>query len=201
MFSVVFGCSEFPAVSDVFGRFCAPIFWAASRFFFVCFRAFRGFCGWLLSSHYRLFSGVDRIPVVFVCFPCFPSFLNAFHPCIEAWANELATHGPNELLKVQDPITQSEVDASIAQRMKEYWGKALAQIKSLHPVNDRELIIKKGKAPLEHLFDEHQYCGDWCYKKKVIEEGKNYVPPDNRPFLSKVTHQRTYQQTKDAPSY
>ena len=89
---------------------------------------------------------------------------------------------------------ESDIDSSIAQRMKEYWGKALAQIKTLHPVRDKELIVKKGKAPLEHLFDVHEYCGDWCYKKKALEEGKDYVPPDNRPFLSKTDNSRAYNQ-------
>ena len=44
------------------------------------------------------------------------------------------------------------------------------------------------------MLDEHEYCGDWCYKKKALEEGKDYVPPDNRPFLSKTAHSRSYNQ-------
>ena len=47
----------------------------------------------------------------------------------------------------------SEVDKPLAQRMKEYWGKMLSQLKHLDPVKDEEEIKKKASAPLEHVFD------------------------------------------------
>ncbi len=76
----------------------------------------------------------------------------------------------------------SEVDKPLAQQTKEYWGETLAQIKQLDPVKDERGIWNKARAPLEHIFYSHQYCGDWCYKKKAIERGEVYQPPANIPF-------------------
>ena len=83
----------------------------------------------------------------------------------------------------------SEIDTSLAQRLKEYWGKALSGIKSLDPDKDREEIIRRGKAPLDHLFDEHNNCGSWCYKKKLWNKIKNTYP--QQIGLSSVVLQTT----------
>eukprot|EP00957_Ditylum_brightwellii_P168223 12807209-Ditylum_brightwellii.AAC.1 len=31
-------------------------------------------------------------------------------------------------------------------------------------------MMRAAKSPLEHLFDEHQFCGDWCKQKLQNEE-------------------------------
>ena len=91
----------------------------------------------------------------------------------------------------------SEVDKPLAQRMKEYWGKMLSQIRNLNPVEDERKIEKMASAPLEHVFDNHENCGDWCYKKKAMTKGDIYVPPPNRPFYSKEVNSKMYNQIRE----
>jgi len=55
----------------------------------------------------------------------------------------------------------------MAQRLKEYFGKMLAQIKLLDPKVDKDKIVNKANAVLEHISDNHLYCGDWCYAKRA----------------------------------
>jgi len=40
------------------------------------------------------------------------------------------------------------------------------------PCADRSEHVNKGKAVLEHHFDSHQHCGDWCSRKDQTEEQK-----------------------------
>mmetsp|Transcript_22377 Transcript_22377/g.32687 ORF Transcript_22377/g.32687 Transcript_22377/m.32687 type:complete len:274 (+) Transcript_22377:1478-2299(+) len=58
---------------------------------------------------------------------------------------------------------------------------------------DINLIQNQAKAPLEHVFDNHDYCDiAWCYKKKALEEGLEYSLPPNRPFYNKVSDAQLY---------
>ena len=82
----------------------------------------------------------------------------------------------------------SEVNKPLVQRMKEYWGEMLAQIKDLDSVKDDRETRKTTSAPSGHKFYSHQYCGNLCYKKKAIERGEVNKPSAYRPFYSKQTN-------------
>ena len=76
-------------------------------------------------------------------------------------------------------VSESRVDNKIARRMKKYWGYMIAQCKR----KSIQEFINGAKAPLEHLFDNHSFCGDWCLSKKAIQDGKTYSNPEG--YLSK----------------
>ena len=89
----------------------------------------------------------------------------------------------------------STIDKALAQRIKEYWGTFLKQIRRMDWEQDQQLILSKAKAPIEHVFDNHQYCSEtWCYKLQAQNEGKVYNPPPNRPFWSKTKDSKAYKQ-------
>ena len=44
-------------------------------------------------------------------------------------------------------------------------------------------FVEAAKAPLEHLFNNHIYCGDWCSVKRAERLGKTYV--NTLGYLSK----------------
>ena len=84
----------------------------------------------------------------------------------------------------------SEVDKAFAARLKAYWGAMLKQIRHLSWEENQQEIINKMLAPLEHLFDNHQYCGDWCYAKKAKEENLLYIADESRPFYNIKTQKK-----------
>ena len=93
---------------------------------------------------------------------------------------------------------ESEVSKEIAARIKAYWGTMLKQIRYLHWEEENEDIKGKVLAPIEHLFNNHQYCdAQWCYILKAQKEGKSYVPEENRPLYDKDKHNKMYQQLKE----
>ena len=92
---------------------------------------------------------------------------------------------------------KSMVDKAMAQRLKEYFAKMLAQIKLLDPKVDKDKIVNKANAILEHIFDNHLYCGDWCYAKRAAAAKESYTPPPNRPFYCKKKNAKMYGQLKD----
>ena len=89
------------------------------------------------------------------------------------------------------PKKSSSVTKADTQRLKEYAGKMLAQQKHLDPKKDEALIVNNVNAIIEHIFDNHSFCGGWCYKKKAQAENKHYTPPSNRPFYCKKKIKRS----------
>ena len=62
------------------------------------------------------------------------------------------------------PQKVSKIDKALAQRLKDYWGVFLKQIRNLDIETDAQEIIKRSNAPVEHVFNEHKYCSKtWCY--------------------------------------
>ena len=93
----------------------------------------------------------------------------------------------------------SKIDKALAIRIKEYWGAMIKQAQTLDKDNDMEKIIKKAKAPIEHLFDNHEFCDiAWCYSKQATRDKKIYKPPPNRPFYDKVRDNQIYCQLCDS---
>ena len=83
--------------------------------------------------------------------------------------------------------------------MKTYWGSMLKQIRYLDWEKEEEKIKEKVLAPVEHLFNNHQFCDEkWCYVLKAQKEGKPYVPEVSKPLYDKVVDPKMYQQLKKA---
>ena len=91
--------------------------------------------------------------------------------------------------------SQSMVDKNLAKRMKQYWSKMLQQIKKLHCEKDWNEIQERVRAPLEHVFNNHEFCQEsWCYALQARKENKVYVPDPKRPFYSKEDDSKMYLQ-------
>ena len=83
--------------------------------------------------------------------------------------------------------SKSMVDKNLAKRLKLYWSKMLQQVKKFDLQDEWEEIEKRVRAPIEHVFDNHQFCQEtWCYALKAKNEGKTYLPDEKRPFYCKV---------------
>ena len=55
----------------------------------------------------------------------------------------------------------------------------------------------KSKAPLNHLFDIHNFCkSTLCMAKKMKQQDLKYISKDG-PFLDKEKDSKTYLQTKE----
>ena len=73
------------------------------------------------------------------------------------------------------PISKGKM---IAKRMKKNWGYMLSQNRN----STMKEFLSAAKAPLEHMFDNHMFCGSWC-AAKIVANNKTYIHPDG--FLSK----------------
>jgi len=92
------------------------------------------------------------------------------------------------------------VDKAFAARLKAYWGAMLKQIRHLNWEENEKEIKNKMLAPLEHLFDNHQYCGSWCYAKKAQTDDVLYIADENRPFYNIKKQNKMYKQVKSSIS-
>ena len=72
------------------------------------------------------------------------------------------------------PVRTSRVNKNHAKRLKKDWGYMIRQNRS----SDMPTFLKAAKAVLQHVFNNHQHCGDWCLAKKAEEEGKQYSHPE-----------------------
>ena len=90
------------------------------------------------------------------------------------------------------PKRESHVNKSHAMRLKKYWGYFLKQKRC----STLEEMRNASKAPLNHLFDDHQHCDiSWCLAKQAKEKGWSYVSKDG-PFLNKKQNMETYLELK-----
>ena len=95
--------------------------------------------------------------------------------------------------------SKSMVDKNLAKRMKQYWSKMLQQIKKLDPEKEWEEIERRVRAPIEHVFNNHEFCQEsWCYSLKAQKEGKVYIPDTKRPFYCKDRDSKMYLQLKES---
>ena len=77
------------------------------------------------------------------------------------------------------PLSESPVTKDLALQMKKYFGYFLKQQR----FSTLDQIRHASKAPLHHLFNNHQFCNvSWCLAKRAEENGDNYVNRD-APFL------------------
>ncbi len=75
----------------------------------------------------------------------------------------------------------------------------LKQIRYLHWEKESEKIKQKVLAPIEHLFNNHEYCdAEWCYVLKAEKENKPYTPHSSRPMYSKTSDKKMYEQLTHA---
>ena len=55
-----------------------------------------------------------------------------------------------------------------------------------------ENLMKKGKAVLEHMFDNHEYCGKWCKAKNLTKkekEEKGFIFRDKNSEIGKAIYE------------
>ena len=83
------------------------------------------------------------------------------------------------------PQKSSKVDSSLARRLKSNWGTMMKQVQHMQWEKEEIKIKRKMLASVEHLFGNHEYCGNWCYVLKATREKKKYLPPDNLPIYCK----------------
>merc|ERR1711884_108251 len=78
-------------------------------------------------------------------------------------------------------------------RLKQYHGYFLKQ----NRMKSKEEFAKAAKAPLEHLFDNHEFCGKWCTRKG--KEGQmNDADDDEKYYRCKVRDKIIYDKMKEA---
>ena len=65
------------------------------------------------------------------------------------------------------PVAVSRVTSAMAKRLKKNWGYMIRQGKHLEDVDEFILMAKAG---VEHMFNNHVYCGEWCLACKAKEE-------------------------------
>ena len=83
-------------------------------------------------------------------------------------------------------------------RMKSYQGTMLKQVRYLD-YKRNERINRQVLAPVEHLFNNHEYCGEqWCQILQAQKEGKPYVPEESRPLFNKTDDKKMQDQLKQA---
>jgi hypothetical protein len=68
-------------------------------------------------------------------------------------------------------------------------------IRNLHKWNgDEALMTKAGKAVLDHHFDNHEFCGQWCPRLRMTEE---QLQSSDRFYRSKTTDAKLYKILQD----
>jgi hypothetical protein len=87
-----------------------------------------------------------------------------------------------EKAKVAERATMNRLDCA---KLGKNFGY---MIRSLPRKQTDEEIFVAGKAVLEHHFDNHQYCGDWCNRKRQTPEecAKKYSRSMDRPEDAKL---------------
>ena len=121
-----------------------------------------------------------------------PSFLADFN-------HRVKTVGKSVYALATLPKRDSNVTKPIAERIKTYWGTMLKQVRYLKWEEEREKIERKVLAPIEHLFQNHEYCDEqWCYVLQAQKKKKPYVPEESRPLFIKSEEPRMYKQLTDA---
>ena len=84
------------------------------------------------------------------------------------------------------PKKVSNIDKALAQRLKDYWGAYLKQVRNLDIDKDIEKILDRSNSPVEHVFNNHKHCDlSWCYALKANEEKKTYSRHQIVRFMTK----------------
>ena len=106
------------------------------------------------------------------------------------------TLGKNLYALASLPSSKSLVTKELAQKLMISYGYMLYQIRKMKWETDRDEIMRKVQAPLEHRFGNHCYCSDtWCRFLKAEKDGKTYTPPAGS-FYCKVADKPLYDELK-----
>ena len=90
------------------------------------------------------------------------------------------------------------MDKALALQLKDYHGTFLKQVRGTCFETEKEEIMRRSKAPLEHTFNNHEFCkSSWCYKMQADEKGVPYTPPAHRPFYNKIDDLGMYMQLQE----
>jgi len=73
-------------------------------------------------------------------------------------------------------------------------GTNFAHMSRSLPDKDESTYVDAGKAVLEHHFDNHQYCGDWCPRKSLTDEQKK---ESSKFYRSKTKDDKLYEWLKE----
>ena len=77
--------------------------------------------------------------------------------------------------------------------MKKYWGYFIKQTRH----KTLQDMRTASKAPLQHMFGNHELCKEeWCLAKVAEKEGKQYVSKEG-PYLDVVKNKEEYEQIKE----
>ena len=88
-------------------------------------------------------------------------------------------------------VSQSRVNKSMAKRLKKNWGYMVRQNRD----KTIDEFVKNANAPLEHLFNNHEYCSpDWCDALKARKEGRVYIHPEGYCNKNTETGAKMYSQ-------
>lgn len=90
-------------------------------------------------------------------------------------------------LKVAHKMTMTKMDAIRLGKNFGYMIRAL-------PNRPKDKHVDDAKAVLEHHFDEHKWCGDWCLRKKQTPEQRQRT---NQHHRSKTKDALLYEKLKD----
>ena len=123
-----------------------------------------------------------------------PSFLADFNHRVKSVGRAIY-----ELAKMK--LADSTVNKETAKRIKLYWSQMLNQLRDLSIEKDWKLIEKIVRAPVDHIFNNHEYCDiAWCYAKQAAHNNQQYLPAKNRPFYCKNKDKKMYEQLIKAVS-
>ena len=108
--------------------------------------------------------------------------------------HQVKTIGKAVYLLANLPQKESKVTKDVANLIKLYWGSMLKQIRYMYWEKNKEEIKRKVLAPVEHLFNDCQYCDPfWCYVLKSQKENKPYVPDEKNLYsTNRQKKKRTY---------
>jgi hypothetical protein len=72
-----------------------------------------------------------------------------------------------EVAKKAEKATMTRMDST---RIGKNFGYMIQALPKMAEDQDDEVLLRAGKAVLEHHFDNHEYCGDWCHRKRKTPE-------------------------------
>ena len=78
-----------------------------------------------------------------------------------------------------------------ALRLKKYVSCYIVQ----HRNGDFETFVANAKAPVEHLFDNHEFCDEsWCYAKELMFQTEQLVTQSQEQQVTKHANETIFKQ-------
>ena len=106
------------------------------------------------------------------------------------------TFGKNLYALASLPQSKSFVTKELAQKLTILYGYMLFSLRDKKWESDKEEIMRKVKAPLEHRFNNHCYCNhSWCRFLQALRDRKTYLPSAGS-FYCKVADRDLYNELK-----